>query len=900
VSHFGAQQNGRSVQGKNSLEGCIHELVQSQVSRSPDAIAVVEGGRQLTYRELNSRANRLASYLSKKGAGPEVPVGLCFRPSLDLMVALLGVLKAGAACLPLDPHYPQERLEYMLSDAKAPLLLREEGLLRTHDSKLTEAIDFPSEWRAIDQESSDVSISGVAPNNLAYIIYTSGSTGKPRGVLLTHAGLVNHHVAAQRLYGLEPSDRVLQFSSISFDISIEEIFPTWIAGATLLLKTAATPLNATGFLQWISEQRATVLDLPTAYWHELVHQLADLHPSLPPSLRLVIVGGEKVSPKLFAEWDRLVAGRIRWINTYGPTEASIIVTAYEPSRNSGPETPAIVPIGRPIAHAEVYLLDPDLNLVRDGMRGELHIGGVCLARGYLNHPELTEEKFILHPFSGDPGARLYKTGDMARYLPNGEIEFLGRSDDQVKIRGFRVEVLEVESALMEHPSVRQCVIAARDDHDIGKQLVAYIVPARKPGPSAAELRNFLANRLPDYMIPSVFVALDSLPLTPNGKVNKRALPEPSRVREGLKQTAPPPRDPLESQLLQIWESILRLKPLSVNQNFFELGGHSLLAVRLMHCIEQRFGKRLPITTLFDAPTVEKLATLLQKENWSPAWCSLVPVRPSGTKPPFFCVHGVGGTVLRFHDLAHFLGSDQPFYGLQAQGLDGQRPRHARIEDMAAHYIDELRIAQPEGPYYLGGYSFGGMVALEMAHQLRSQGDYVGLVVLLDTFPQGASSGASLFRKYLTLPLDQQWIHLNRKARAFPRSIRRRFAMMRLPRPVKEVRSACHGAARVYKGKFYDGAVILFRASETGLSNVNVESIWKELVPQIEIYEISGHHGNIVERPQVQLLASELKFRLEIAFSRGAKVMTPATVGEPSDQVELDGHGPQQCAESART
>jgi amino acid adenylation domain-containing protein len=890
MSLFSTQQDGKSIQRKNPLDCCIHELVESKASRSPDAIAVVEGSRQLTYRELNSKADQLAAYLSKKGAGPDVPVGICFKRSMDLMVAFLGVLKAGAACVPLDPNYPKERLEYMLSDTKAPLLLREDGLLPAYVSKLAEVIDFPSVWRAIEQESSAPWASGVTSSNLAYIIYTSGSTGTPRGVLLTHAGLVNHHIAAQKLYGLEPSDRVLQFSSISFDISLEEIFPTWIAGATLVLKTSTTPLNATGFLQWVSEQAVTVLDLPTAYWHELVRELADFdQPLLPPTLRLVIVGGEKVSPKLLGAWNSLVDGRVRWINTYGPTEASIIVTAYEPSRDSGLAS-TIVPIGRPVANAEVYLLDPDLNSVQDGMRGELHIGGICLARGYLNHPKLTAEKFIKNPFSGDPDARLYKTGDMARYLPSGDIEFLGRSDEQVKVRGFRVEILEVESALTQNPLVHECVIVVREQDGRGKQLVAYIVPTRKPGPSASELRNFLANRLPDYMIPAVFVTLDSLPLTPNGKVDKRALPEPQCVREDWDHSTVAPRDPLEGQLVKIWESVLGLNPVSVKQNFFELGGHSLLAVRLMHSIEQGFGRRLPITTLLDAPTVEELAALLREENWSPAWRSLVPIRGSGTKPPFFCVHGIGGTVLRFHDLAHFLGSDQPFYGLQAQGLDGQRPCHGRIEDMAAHYVSELQIAQSEGPYYLGGYSFGGMVALEMAHQLRARGQQVGLVVLLDTFPAGVQSEFSLFRNYLTLSLDQQWMHLRRKARALPRSVRRRIAMIRLPKALKKVRNASYDAARIYKPRPYEGSVILFCASEKGLSSINLESAWKELAPGIEIYEVSGHHGNIVEKPQVQLLATELKFRLEMAFRTAAEVTTQspltAKVIESEGQVEL--------------
>jgi thioesterase domain-containing protein/acyl carrier protein len=393
------------------------------------------------------------------------------------------------------------------------------------------------------------------------------------------------------------------------------------------------------------------------------------------------------------------------------------------------------------------------------------------------------------------------------------------------------------------------------------------------------------------MVPSAFVALDTLPLTPNGKVDKKALPEPAGSEAGRGDEGKAPRDPLQAQLAQIWESVLGQRPIAVDENFFKLGGHSLLAVRLMHSMEQTFGKRLPITTLLHAPTIEQLAALLQKEKWSPAWSSLVAIRENGTKPAFFCVHGVGGTVLRFRDLAHFVGSDQPFYGLQAQGLDGERPFHTRTEDMAAHYIKELQIVQSEGPYYIGGYSFGGMVALEMAHQLKAQGHAVGLVVLLDTFPGQLKSTGSLFRTYLTLPLDEQWMHLSRKTKAFPRSMRRRVAMMRLPAVLKNLRDACYGAARTYQPKPYDGPIILFRASEKGLSSVSQESAWKSLSPQIEIYEVSGHHGNIVDEPQVRLLADELKACLESAFQKHRDVsetqsVTLASAGESESQLEI--------------
>jgi len=803
---------------------------------------------------------------------------------------MLAVLKAGGVCVPLDPAYPAERLEYMLEDTRAAVLLTQDDVLPFQVKNFTQTIDLPAAWGRIDRESSDPWACAVTPGNIAHIIYTSGSTGKPRGVLLTHAGMVNHHVAAQKLYDLQSSDRVLQFSSISFDIALEEIFPTWIAGATLILRTESTPLGARDFMHWIGEQRVTVLDLPTAYWHELVHQLSGLKQPMPPTMRLVIVGGEKASAKALASWNRLVVGKIRWINTYGPSEASIIATAYEPSADITWESSASIPIGRPIANTQIYLLDPDLHPVPSGTSGELHIGGVGLARGYLNQPQRSIEKFIKNPFSTDPEARLYKTGDMARFLPNGEIDFLGRCDNQVKIRGFRVEMGEVESALAQHSEVQESVVVVSEDDRGSKQLVAYVVPVRKPGPAVLQLRSFLTEKLPEYMIPSAFVTLDRLPLTPNGKVDKKALPDPAPGQVGVGQKGKGPRDPLQAQIVHIWESVLGKAPIGTDENFFDLGGHSLLAVRLLHSMEQAFGKRLPITTILHAPTIEQFAALLQKEKWSPAWSSLVSMRASGTTPPFFCVHGIGGTVLRFRDLARFMGNDQPFYGLQAQGLDGKLPLHTRVEDMAAHYIKEIQIVQPRGPYYIGGYSFGGMVALEMAHQLGAEGHALGLVVLLDTFAEDLKSG-SLFRTYLTLPLDQQWMHLSRKAKAFRRGLRRRITMMRLPAPLKHVREACSQAARNYRPTPYEGPIVLFRANEKGLSSVNQESVWKCLAPQIEVYEVSGHHGNIVDEPQVHLLAGEVKARLETAFRKhgeeqGLQSVTLAVADSPEGQLEI--------------
>jgi acyl carrier protein len=368
-----------------------------------------------------------------------------------------------------------------------------------------------------------------------------------------------------------------------------------------------------------------------------------------------------------------------------------------------------------------------------GVQGELHIGGVGLAQGYLNRPELTAEKFIPNPFSSEPGARLYKTGDLARYLPDGNIEFIGRIDHQLKIRGFRIELEEIEAALSQHPNVRQSVVIAREDVPGDKRLVAYIITCQKQAPTLSELRRFLKQKLPEYMVPSAFVMIETLPLNTNGKVDRRALPAPQQERPALERPFVAPQDTLELQLTKIWEQVLSIQPIGVKDNFFELGGNSLLAVRLFAQIEQIFSKKLPLATFFQAPTVEQLACILRDEEWSAPWQSLVAIQPKGSKPPFFCMHPRQGNVFCYYKMVHYLGEDQPFYGLQARGLDGKQTPYTRIEDMAADYIEEIQTIQPFGAYFLGGYSFGGLVAYEMARQLHAQGQKVAMLTLFDTY-----------------------------------------------------------------------------------------------------------------------------------------------------------------------
>ena len=836
---------------------CIHQLIEAQAERTPHAIAVEHERERLTYHDFNQRANQLAHYLRKLGVGPDVPVGICLEPSLTLSVALLAVLKANGACLPLDPEYPKDRLQLIVEDARIPVLLSHERLCSDLAGTSTQIVCVDRAWETISQESGSNPRNNISPQNLAYVIYTSGSTGKPKGVMLTHGGLVNYITAAINVYGLKATDRLLQFSSISFDIAIEEMYPTWVVGATLVFRSGGFSLAGSDFLTWARQQKLTVVSIATAYWHELVHELSESGASLPESLRLMLVGGEKAQMQVLEAWRRVAGSGVRWINTYGPTETSVIATAYELS-SSGP-LPDPVPIGRPIGNMRIHILDGNLQPVPVGVAGEIHIGGPGLARGYLNCPDITAAKFIPDPFSSGPQAKLYKTGDLARYLPNGEIEFVGRRDFQIKIRGFRVEPGEIEAVLGRHSSIRHAVVVSPNDGLSTKRLVAYVVPVPGLAPSAAEVRSWLRKQLPDYMIPSDFVFLEELPLTPNGKVDRRAL-SARPVAHVPAQDRAAPGDPVESQLTRIWEEILAKRPIGNRENFFELGGHSLLAVRLMRRIEQGFGRKLPLVTLFEAPTIEQLAAILRQDR-SPSNISLViPIQPRGHRPPFFCVHGLGGAVLRFQELARHMAPDQPFYGIQPQGIDGGMPFLDSVEQMASCYIREMRKLQLEGPYFIGGYSFGGLVAFEMARQLRAGGQEVAFLGLVDTYPGKAKSNAVLLGTLLALPVRQQIAYATGKMKRYGRGLRRRFDTVFLPKPLKQVRKILAKAELAYQPQVYFGSATWLRASEKTLrGSDNPQDNWSQWVSgDVEIQEIDGDHGSIMKEPTVTILAEKLR------------------------------------------
>ncbi|MEG4809777.1 amino acid adenylation domain-containing protein [Microcoleus sp. F8-D3] len=691
---------------------CIHQLFEAQVEQIPDTVAVIFKEEQLTYRELNAKANQLAHHLQALGVKPETLVAICVERSLEMIVGLLGILKAGGAYVPLDAAYPSERLAFMLEDSAVPVLLTQQRLVDRLAQHEAQVVCLDTQWEAIAQHSEENTACSVNAENLAYVIYTSGSTGKPKGVTIQHRSLVNYTTAVNIEYEIEKRDRILQFSSISFDVSAEEIYSSLTSGATLVLRTESMLDSIEGFLQKCKNWEITVMALPTAYWHELTAFLSQETLALPPSLRLIIIGGEKALPDRFKTWLECVGERVRLVNNYGPTETTVGSTIYDLS--VADTTLKELPIGRPLGNVQTYILDGNRQPLPIGIPGELHIGGAGVARGYLNRPDLTDERFIRHPFSNEPGERLYKTGDLVRYLSDGNIEYLGRIDDQVKIRGFRIELGEIEAMLTQHPNVRSVTAIDREDTPGNKRLVAYLVsnliPERVPYHSECQLelngnaltihtqdistggvglvgvpaiergksvrvhmqlpgeseprwlsgtvvwsrppqagirfhltpseqaqieqsvdyqldtqdlwktlqrtvtrnlRHYLKQKLPDYMIPIAFVLMKALPLTPNGKIDRRALPAPDNFHNEHEDKFVAPGTPTEAKLAAIWVQVLGLEKVGINDNFFELGGHSLQAVSLVSKLSVEMNLKVSVKLLFEHPTIAKLAKAIE-------------------------------------------------------------------------------------------------------------------------------------------------------------------------------------------------------------------------------------------------------------------------------------------------
>ena len=854
--------------------GCVHGLFEAQVQRTPSVTAVECEGKSLPYRELNERANQLANVLLKCGVRKEDLIALYMERSLEMVVALFGILKAGAAYVPIDPAYPAERTSYVLEDAGVKVLLTQSTLLKSLPKTSAQILCLDPSWQLLQQESTRNVPAEVAPQNLAYVIYTSGSTGKPKGVEIEHRSLINFLRSMQCEPGISSQDGLLAVTTLSFDIAGLEIYLPLVTGARLIVATRNATQDGRLLIELLNKSGASVMQATPATWRLL------LESGWRGDRRLkALVGGEALSADLAREL-ALRCGQV-W-NMYGPTETTIWSSIYPVSGHED----RVVSIGRPISNTTFHILDAAQQPLAAGSEGELYIGGAGLARGYHQRPDLTFQKFVPDPFSSEPGARLYRTGDLARYGADGNVEFLGRTDQQVKVRGFRIELGEIENVLEQHPGVKQAIVTAQSAALDEKILVAYVVPEPAITVTTGELRRHVQKQLPDYMTPAAYVQLGSLPLTPNGKVDRGALPSPRPEAFEANENYVAPRNAVERKLVTLWEQVLDIHPIGVQTSFFDLGGQSLLAARLFMKISRAFGKDLPLAALFAAPTIEQLANELSGRA-PHRYETLVPIQSAGSEVPFFCVHGGEGGTLFLHRLAGHLGPNQPFYALQAEGLDGRGISRRTVEKIASHYLSEVRKIQGHGPYRIGGYCFGGLVAFEMAHQLRREGEQVALLTLFSaplrfnrvgpkTSTTSKNSTPEKRGSRLGRLLSSPWQALGWRIEVFASKIKVLFhrivcrlcVALNLPIPQSfrtlYIVRALGKTERAYAPQFYPGTLVLFRGLDQEDSEKNMG--WDGLADKIVTCEVGDSavrtRRDLMNEPLVSDLAKQLSELLE--------------------------------------
>ena len=716
---------------------CVHQLFEAQVERNPSAVAVVSQGEQISYQELNQQANLLARHLRAHGVGSETLVAMLTERNIPFVIAILAIFKAGGAYLPLDPHYPEARLRRVIEQSQCKLVLTSTDFATTLSRALEEV---PREVRPHCINLQDVQYTSESvenlpatntPENLAYVIYTSGSTGLPKGAMIEQRGMLNHLYAKIEALNLTAADTVAQTASQCFDISVWQFLAVLLVGGRVQIYPDVVAHDATRLLQQVEQHHVSILETVPSLLRAMLdaqESEASDRPKL-EGLRWLIPTGEALPVDLCRRWLRRYP-HVPLLNAYGPTECSDDVTHYVISQEPEQGRRSI-PIGRAIPNMRLYVLDRQLEPLPIGVSGELYVGGIGVGRGYLGDEQRTKGAFVPDPFVPEGGARLYKTGDIARYLPDGNLEFLGRVDSQVKLRGLRIELGEIEAVLNQHPAVREAVVVVREEEPGKQRLVAYVVLHQGQGTLAEELKSQMRKQVPSYMVPSSFVQLDKLPLTANGKLDRKALPAPEPDRRKTEESYVAPVLPLHHQLVQIWEEVLGVHPVGIKDDFFELGGDSLLAVKLFEHITQVYGKRLALSTLFAGATIEQVAGALGEETQTKELAPLVVVQAGGSRRPFFFLHGEWrGGALYTRELARSLGPEQPFYLLEPYQLDGQAVPPT-FEEMATAHLATLRRVQPEGPYLLGGYCNGGLMAYEMARQLHAQGQRVDLLLLID-------------------------------------------------------------------------------------------------------------------------------------------------------------------------
>ena len=864
---------------------CVHQLFEDWAARSPGAVAVVCGDRRLTYGRLNARANQLARHLRAMGVTAESRVGLRLGRSPEMIVAILGILKAGGAYVPLDPDDPEERRRLIVEDAGVTALITEASLAVGSRRLGVPTVLIDEESRALDRQGEMDLAPAATATSLAYVMYTSGSTGEPKGILIENRSVVRLVCGCD--YATFGPDRVfLQLAPIAFDASTFEIWGALLHGARLVQAPDGAPdLAELGRL--IEAQGVTTLWLTAGLFNEIVES----RPATLAGVREILTGGEALSPKHVRMAYQALPQPLCIINGYGPTESTTFACCH-PIDPAGLETADNIPIGRPISNTRAYVLDGDGQPVPPEVAGELYLGGVGVARGYLNRRELTAERFVADPFDDRPEARLYRTGDLVRWRGDGTLEFLGRFDQQVKLRGFRIELGEIETALSRHPAIRRSVVLLREDRPGDRRLVAYLVAGNcGVAPDDGELRAFLARSLPGHMVPSEFVRLAGFPLTPNGKLDRKALPAPPMRRFDGEAGYVAPRDALEEELASIWEDVLGVARVGVHDDFFHLGGHSLLAIRLLAKIEEVLGVRLPLATVIRAGTIELMAMDVKRRQQSigiPARAHgeeaddrVVTLQPLGDKPPVFMLPGMGGHVIGLRDLALAIGNERPVHALQPTDHNLEALRFPSIEELASELIKDMRRVAKSGPYNLVGHSAGGLIAYEIAQQLRSSGDEVGLLGLLDTdgpgYPRPMLHGRLIQhfklmraigpRAWFRYVIDCGHDILRGRRGLFIES--RQWVDGDQVQPFPTDWIAEHPWNDVhyrYRPRAYEGRVDLFAANKLdwiGFDYHDPTMGWGPLVEgELKLHHISGEHTAIIKLPLAKDLAVEIRKCLE--------------------------------------
>jgi len=824
-------------------EMCLHQLIELQVERTPDRVAARFETETISYRDLNTRANQLAHHLQSLGVVPDSLVGVHLERSLEMLIAVLAVQKSGGAYVPLDPGFPKERLNLIVEDSKIRVLITQSGLDDSRPEHNAEMIFIDDDWGEIAKQPVTNPTSDVSPHNLVYVIFTSGSTGRPKGVQLEHRSVVNFLNSMGKQPGLDADDVLLAVTTLSFDIAVLELYLPLLTGAQVLIASREETLNGQRLIDMIEDYEVTIMQATPATWQLMLEAGWTKNSRKIKSL----CGGEALPLDLA---NRLIKRTSSLWNMYGPTETTVWSTVYQvrDTRNG-------VLIGRPIDNTTIYILDKYGHPAPIGIPGELIIGGDGLARGYFERQDLTDEKFVPDPFIGRDGARMYKTGDIVRYLPDGNIQFYGRIDNQVKVRGFRIELGEIETVLGEHADIKQNVVIVREDQPGNKMLVAYMVTNSGDDIPTNQLRDFVSETLPQYMIPAIFVRMDDLPLTPNGKINRRALPAPdlSLMDTGTEYVAP--RNRTEEALVKIWEELLGVPRVGIEDNFFDLGGHSLLAARFVGRVEKDLDVTIPLAKLFANPTIGVLSKVVLDQTME--------ARVITEQIPFFWAHGTD-----FGNLKTHIGADQPFFNLFPSGLDGQSPIYDDLDSIVNHYIEQMHRTQPMGPYMIGGYCGGGELAFAIARELKSRGEEVVLLAMIDVGRLYEGRQRTLLEKIMYHLRNGQFL------RTLGIKLRDLFEMVAASLFVNE-----HGlriyhiiekqdkAFRHYEPESYPGKIVLFECEEYYNRDPDAFKFWENLAEGGHTHHVvPGNHSSMMRVPHVQKLAEKLKEEINKATS----------------------------------